>query len=316
MSLFPPTADCIYVTGPTASGKTAVGVELAKIVGGEVISLDSMGVYRGMDVGTAKPRPAERAGVAHHLLDILDPAEDFSVAQYVAAAEEKVRQLRQQEIEPLFVGGTPLYLKALLRGIFEGPAADWAWRRELTAESAQHELGWLHAQLAAVDAPSAERLHPNDTRRLVRALEVHHKTGRPMSYWQQQFDRGRPAEECSVFWLDWPTEVLAGRIDRRVDSMFADGLVDEVAQLCRGGQTLSHTASQALGYREVLAYLAGECKLPETIDLVKTHTRQFAKRQRTWFRSLSECRRIEMAEGESAATVARRLAELLAPRGV
>ncbi len=308
MTSLPPTADCLFVTGPTASGKTAVGVELARIIGAEVISMDSMALYRGMDIGTAKPRLEERAGVAHHLLDILEPDQDYSVAQYVAAAEEKVHQLREQEVKPLFVGGTPLYLKALLRGIFEGPAADWAWRRQLTEEAAGRDPQWLHAKLAEIDAPSAARLHPNDTRRLVRALEVYHKTGHPISHWQQQFDIARPASECFVFWLDWPTEALAARIDRRVDAMFADGLVNEVAQLSRNGSTLSHTAKQALGYREVLEHLAGEHGLPETIELVKTHTRQFAKRQRTWFRSLSECRRIEMAENFDPQQVARDIA--------
>ena len=306
-----PTAACLFVTGPTASGKTAVGMELAKLAATEIISMDSMALYRGMDVGTAKPSPEQRSAVPHHLLDILEPAQDFSVAQYVAEAEKTVLQLRQREVEPLFVGGTPLYLKALLRGIFEGPPADWAWRRQLTEEAAVRDPQWLHAKLAEVDPPAAARLHPNDTRRLVRALEVHHKTGRPISDWQQQFNIARPASECSVFWLDWPSEALAERIQRRVDAMFADGLVEEVVQLTRDGPTLSHTARQALGYREVLEYLAGEHRLSETIELVKIHTRQFAKRQRIWFRGLGECRRIEASDPFDPVRTARAIAKYL-----
>ncbi len=311
MPPLPPTADCLFVTGPTASGKTAVGIELAKMVGAEVLSMDSMALYRGMDVGTAKPSAKERAEIAHHLLDVLEPGQDSSVAQYVAMAESVVDQLRQRKVKPLFVGGTPLYLKALLRGIFEGPPADWAWRRQITKEAAGREPRWLHTKLAEIDTQAAARLHPNDTRRLVRALEVHHQTGRPISEWQQQFDIARPASECNVFWIDWPREALAERIDRRVDAMFSDGLVDEVMRLTRDGQPLSHTAAQALGYREVQEHLAGERDLPETIVLVKTHTRQFAKRQRTWFRSLSECRRIEVPEGFDPARIAQDIARYL-----
>ncbi len=270
--------------------------------------MDSMALYRGMDVGTAKPSDEEQAGVPHHLLDIVEPEDDFSVAQYVDAAEAVVSGLRERNVEPLFVGGTPLYLKALLRGLFEGPAADWEWRKKLEAEAENQDPQWLHAKLNAIDTEAAAKLHPNDTRRLIRALEVYEKTGQPISHWQQQFDRGRPATDCSVFWLDWPAEVLAERIDCRVNEMFANGLVEEVVDLTRAGKILSHTATQALGYREVLEHLAGGPKLPETIELVKTHTRQFAKRQRTWFRSLSECRRVEMSEEMSPNGVAEKIA--------
>lgn len=311
MAALPPTADCIFITGPTASGKTAVGVALAKMLGAEVISMDSMALYRGMNVGTAKPSPEEQAGVPHHLLDVIKPEDDFSVAQYVEAAETVVSGLRERNVLPLFVGGTPLYLKALLRGLFEGPPADWEWRKRLSAEAENHEPRWLHAKLMAVDAPSAKRLHPNDARRLIRALEVYEKTGQPISRWQQQFDRGRPAAECSVYWLDRPPEVLAARIEHRVDEMFANGLVDEVLQLTQQGRTLSHTATQALGYREVLEHMAAGPALPETMELVKTHTRQFAKRQRTWFRGLSECRRLELSEEVTPQSIAEKIASEL-----
>lgn len=299
-----PTADCWFLTGPTASGKTAVGVELALQLGAEIVSLDSMALYRGMDIGTAKPSPSERRGVPHHLVDVLDPAEECSLAHYVAAAHRVTAEIRGRGREVLFVGGTPLYLKALLRGIFQGPAADWEFRRRLQAEAESKEAGWLHAQLATVDPVSAGRLHPGDVRRLIRALEVFEKTGRPMSDWQRQFDRARPAGACRVFALDWPRPELHRRIDARVDAMFAAGFVEEARKLLANPGGLSHTARQALGYREIWAHLEGRFDLDATVLLVKTHTRQFAKRQSTWFRSLSECRRVAGAEAGAPALAA------------
>jgi tRNA dimethylallyltransferase len=286
---FPPLLDSWYLTGPTAGGKTEVGVELAGITGAEIISLDSMALYRGMDVGTAKPRLEERWGVPHHLIDVAEPGDDYSLAQYVAAAHDCVQTIKGRGADVLFVGGTPLYLKGLLRGIFEGPPADWQFRRELEQEASRQGAGFLHARLASVDPVSAARLHPNDTRRLVRALEVFQKTGQPISQLQKQFEQGRTAEECRVFVLDWPRPELYGRIDRRVERMFAHGLVDEVRRLMTLPGGLSKTAAQGLGYREVIDHLNDGPDLAQTMELVKTHTRQFAKRQLTWFRSLEEC---------------------------
>ena len=226
------------------------------------------------------------------------------MAQYVAAAHAGVAEVGSRGRLPLFVGGTPLYLKALLRGIFTGPPADWQFRRRLEAEAAERGEAWLHEQVAAADPATAQRLHPRDTRRLIRALEVHAQTGRPISELQSQFEHARPAEDCRVFVLDWPRDVLYRRIEARVDAMFAAGLVAETRQLLAAGQTLGRTARQALGYREVLEYLAGERSLEETVALVKTRTRQFAKRQLTWFRALSECRWVGLAEPFDPAVVA------------
>jgi tRNA dimethylallyltransferase len=305
-----PARDAWFLSGPTASGKTAVGLELARRLGGEIISLDSMALYRGLDIGTAKPSKDERQAAPHHLIDIIEPEEEFSLAQYVAAAEASVAEIRSRGREPIFVGGTPLYLKSLLRGIFVGPPADWEFRRRLEAEARTHDPGWLHARVAEVDPSSANKLHPRDTRRLVRALEVYEKTGRRISDLQQQFDRARPPEACRVFALDWPREQLKERIDERVELMFAQGLVDEVQGLISQGRQLSRTASQAVGYREVLEHLAGHHTLDVTVELVKTHTRQFAKRQVTWFRSLSECRYVPMAPDFDPAEVAGRVVAL------
>jgi tRNA dimethylallyltransferase len=306
-----PLADCPFITGATAGGKTALGLEVARRLNAEILSLDSMAVYRGLDIGTAKPSAEERGQVPHHLIDLVEPDEEFSLAQYLSAATRACETVRARGRVPLFVGGTPLYLKALLRGIFEGPPADWEFRRRVLAEAAERGGDWLHQRLAQVDPPAARRLHPHDTRRLVRALEVFEKTGRPISDWQQQFDRARPAAACRVFVVDWPRDELYRRIDVRVEAMFAAGLIDEVRLLLAAGKNLGRTARQALGYREVLDHLAGKLDLPETIDLVKTRTRQFAKRQLTWFRSLSECRWVGMGDGRMIGDVAAEILEYL-----
>ena len=303
----PLPARCWYLTGPTASGKTAIGIELARRLGAEIISLDSMAVYRRMDIGTAKPTAKEQSAVPHHLIDLIDPHEEFSLAQYVHAAHRVVAEIEARGREPLLVGGTPLYLKALLRGIFQGPPADWNFRRELEGQRAAHGPDWLHARLAAVDPVSAARLHPNDARRLIRALEVHHLTGTPISALQRQFDLGRPANQCRVFLLDWPRRELYDRINQRVQTMFADGLVEEAVALLDSGQPPGRTARQALGYREVFEHLAGQRDLPATIDLLQRRTRQFARRQLTWFRSLSECRPVEMSPDATTIDITRHI---------
>jgi tRNA dimethylallyltransferase len=306
--MLPFLTDCWFLTGPTASGKSAVGLALAGRIGGEIISLDSMAVYRGMDIGSAKPTPAEQQAVPHHLLDLLGASEEFSVAQYVAAAADAARDILARGRAPLFVGGTPLYLKGLLRGLFDGPPADWALRRELEAIADRAGSAALHEQLAAVDPAAADRLHPNDTRRLIRALEVYHRAGQPISGLQRQFATARPAEECRVFVLDWPREALKRRIDARVEAMFAAGWIDEVRRLAADGKTLGRTASQAVGYCEIIDHLAGGPDLAETIARIQQRTRQFAKRQLTWFRSLAECRWIAVEEPFDPAAVAERIA--------
>jgi tRNA dimethylallyltransferase len=299
--------ECCFLTGATATGKSAVGMALARRINAEIVSLDSMALYRGMDIGTAKPSAAERHGVPHHLIDVLDPHEAFSLAQYVEAANHAALEIAGRGRQVLFVGGTPLYLKGLLRGIFQGPPADWELRRRLGEQTRLNGNLWLHKQVAKIDAAAAARLHPNDTRRLLRAWEVYEKTGRPISQWQQQFDVGRPATECRVFVLDWPKAELHARIGERVAEMFAAGLVDEVRRLLAGPRPLSRTARQAVGYREVIEHLEGCCDLAATIELVQQHTRQLAKRQGTWFRSLEECRFLSVSNPFDAAEVAEQI---------
>jgi tRNA dimethylallyltransferase len=303
------TRDSWFLTGPTASGKSAVGVELAERISAEIVSMDSMALYRRMDIGTAKPTAPQRSRATHHLIDLIEPHEEYSLAQYLDAAGRCAAEIAGRGRQVLFVGGTPLYLKGLLRGIFQGPPADWELRHQL-AESAKHHGGrWLHEMLAAVDPTAAARLHPNDLRRLIRAIEVYKKTGRPISELQQQFEVGRSAADCRVFVLDWPKAELHARIERRVHEMFAAGLVDEVDRLLESSRPLSKTAQQGVGYREVIEHLAGRCSLAEAIELVQLHSRQLAKRQSTWFRSLSECRFMPVSEPFDAVEIAGRILE-------
>jgi tRNA dimethylallyltransferase len=287
--------ECWFLTGATAVGKSTVGIALAQRLGAEIISLDSMAIYRGMDIGTAKPSAADQATVPHHLIDIVDPAEEYSVAQYVDAAAKSVADIRARGKEPLFVGGTPLYLKSLLRGLFDGPPANWNLRRDLEAELAQVGQKALYERLAHIDPVAASHIHPHDTRRLIRALEVFRATGEPISHQQLQFDEGRPAQECRVFVLRRRREELHARIEGRVEAMIDAGLVDEVRNLTTGGRQLGVTARQAVGYRESLEYLAGDCDHEEMVARIKARTRRFAKRQGTWFRSLSECRFVDVS---------------------
>ena len=290
----PPFNNALVLTGPTASGKTQLGIELAQALGAEIIAMDSMTLYRGMDVGTAKPTSTERAAVRHHLIDVLDPWESASVAWWLERAAECCRDIEGRGKRVLFVGGTPLYLKALLCGLFDGPPADHALRQQLEAEAAAHGSAALHARLAAVDPVSAGRIHPNDVRRLVRALEVYTLTGKPLSAWQTQWVRAEAAEVTAerdaVLWLDVPRAELYARIDRRVEAMFAAGLVEEVHRLRMLPQPWSREASRALGYRAVCEHLNGRMDRAATIALVQTRSRQFAKRQLTWFRHLPGCR--------------------------
>ena len=299
-----------FLTGPTAVGKTAVGLPLAEKIDAEIVSMDSMAIYREMDIGTAKPTPDQRKRVVHHLIDRVAPQEEFSLAQYLDMAQAITQEIRSRGRQVLFVGGTPLYLKGLLRGIFAGPPADWQFRLSMLARSDSNEPGWLHDQLKAVDPIAAVRLHANDTRRIIRALEVFEKTGRPISELQKQFERGLPAEACRVFVIDCPKADLHVRIDRRVEAMFAAGLVDEVRRLLADPRGLSKTARQAVGYAEVIDYHRAKQDLVATVELVKTHTRQLAKRQATWFRSLSECRFVDVQNDIAPEAVAEQIFEL------
>ncbi len=339
--MFPaPFQNVLVLTGPTASGKTALGIAWAEQIGAEIVSMDSMALYRGMDIGTAKPGAAERRRVPHHLIDVLDPWESASVAWWLERAAACCRDIESRGKRVLFVGGTPLYLKALMHGLFDGPPADADLRRRLIDEAERCGRPALHARLARVDPTTAARLHPNDLHRIVRALEVWELTGRPISAWQQQWpggrgqrteDRGQKAEDSmprivsesrpnapipdplssvlcplsSVFYLDLPRPELYARINERVRRMIAAGLADEARALRRLPRPLSREAAQAVGYQEMFAYLDGQTTLEAAVTRIQTRSRQFAKRQLTWFRHLPGCRplRKELTFGSGEQTI-------------
>lgn len=298
---------CWYLTGATASGKTQVSLILAEKLNAEIISLDSMAIYRGMDIGTAKPSEAIQAQVPHHLIDVRDPTEPFSVNEYRDMAMKQVAEIRGKGKGVLFVGGTALYLKALLRGLFDGPPADWEFRKQIEAEVECVGDEALHERLAQVDPVSAHKLHVNDRRRVIRALEVYKLTGKPISHWQMQFSDGRPAEDCLVFSIRHPRPTLHQRIEERVEQMFEQGLIDEVKTLLDQWGELGHTASQAVGYREVIEHVRGVRDFDETVEKVRVRTRRFARHQETWFRGLSECEMVDVVGDYDPESVAERI---------
>lgn len=304
--VLPPISDAFFLTGPTAGGKTAIGVQLAQIIGAEVISLDSMAVYRMMDIGTAKPTEEEREGVPHWMIDIRDPWEEFSLADYLKEAANAAESIRARGKHVLFVGGTPLYLKAALCGIFEGPPADPTFRNAMVRRE-DDEPGILYRELAHVAPDDAERLHPNDLRRIIRALEIFHATGRSISSFQTQFQNGDVSGNRGVV-LAWDRPILNDRINRRVDVMMAEGFLDETRRLDALPFPLSKTALQGVGYAELLSVLRDEASLEDAVERIKLRTRHFAKRQETWFRSFPGLKPIPMSEPVEPKKIAEKIA--------
>ena len=276
----------LAVVGPTASGKTALAVELALRLGGEVICCDSMQIYREMSIGTAKPTEEEKRGVVHHLFDIKNPDDPFSVMEYVTLAEEAVKDILSRGKLPVFCGGTGLYLDAFLRGgMPETPGADPALRDELAAFAETHGAEALHAELAAVDPESAALSHPNNLRRVIRALEIYKLTGVPKSEWDRRSKQTPARYNAAVLGLIFQSRALLyDRIERRVDIMLEEGLLHETRTLLEAGVfERSPTAAAAIGYKELLPYLRGEATLDAAVNELKTATRRYAKRQLTWF---------------------------------
>ena len=267
------------ILGPTASGKSALAHAVAREVGGEVLAVDSMTVYRGMDLGTAKPTPAERAEVVYHGLDLVDPNESFTVARWLEAAEAIIADAAARGVPLILCGGTPLYYQSLFHGLFDGPPADAAFRQSLDPLTGDQ----LRAKLAQVDPATAERLHANNRRRLVRALEVHHATGRPISAQQTQWD-ARPRFESMRFGLRRDRPDLNRRINARTKQMIAAGWLAEVRGLLDRYGELSDTARDAAGYRLLIDVIRGRLSPDDAAEQIKIKTRQLAKRQMTWFR--------------------------------
>lgn len=289
----------LILTGTTASGKNRVGASLAKRLGGEAISLDSMKVYRGMDLGTAKPDLAERQGVPHRLIDILDPRDSMDLRKFVDLAHAARREIAAAGKHAVVVGGTQLYLHGFLHGVFDGPPQDPAFRAALRAEAAEVGVSALHARLAERDPVAAARIHPNDYKRVERALEVFAAAGRPISELQKE---GTVAEAFPrrSYVLTWERRALDARIDARVVEMFRQGFVDEVRRVEAAGG-FGREAGEALGYREVRAMIAGEATEAETVTLVQRNTRRFARKQLTWLRKLPADLRFECRSKEDLA---------------
>jgi len=290
------------LTGPTASGKSELALRLAEAYGAEIIAMDSMTLYRGMDIGTAKPSADERAKVPHHLIDVLDPWESANVAWWLAQAKRCRDDIEGRGKRALFVGGTPLYLKAMLHGLFEAPAPDLALRERLEADARLEGVDALHARLSSVDPAAAKRLHPNDLRRVIRALEVWEQTGRAMSDWQEQWQREALATAPMCWWVNRPRDELYRRIDARAERMLAGGWIDEVRRLDESPRPMSREAAAALGYAEIREHLKGHLRYGELVERVQTLSRQFAKRQLTWFRNLAACQSVEVRDRESPDT--------------
>lgn len=275
------------ICGPTAGGKTALAVALAHDFAeeghpAEVISADAFQVYKGLDIGSAKPTPDERRGVPHHLIDAIEPTEPFTVHDWLTEAERLIADIHSRNRVPIVVGGTHLYVKALLEGLFEGPEPNEALRAELRSTP----LATLRAELERVDPRAAARIHPNDDRRTVRALEVYRQTGTPITELQQQWGRVKSARPDAVLvGLDWPAEQINPRINARVRQMIERGFLDEVRALEATGK-LGPQAREGLGYKQLLAHLRGELSLDDAIEQIKIETRRFAKNQRTWLRRL------------------------------
>lgn len=291
---------CIFLSGPTASGKSSLAIGLAEQIGGEIVSLDSMAIYRHMDIGTAKPSKEELAKVSHHLIDVVDPHEDFTVAEYLRLSHAASIQIIERGHVPIFTGGTGLYLRALLRGFFQGPDADWEFRNQLEAEEKEVGPEEIHRRLSVIDPVTAKRLHVNDVRRVIRALEIHHLTGQPASALYDEGPLPNDQRPKNVFWLNPDRDWLYERINRRVEIMLEQGLEAEVRNLLERQPPIGRTARQGLGYREMIDWIEGRTKsLAEAIDIIQTRSRQFAKRQYTWFRNMDECRAISYAPEEA-----------------
>ena len=296
----------ILLAGPTAAGKSEIALALAGRCGGEIISVDSMQVYRGLDIGTAKPSPADRARVPHHLIDVVDVTEPFDAAKFVELARQTVAEIQSRGRVPILCGGTGLYFKAFREGLGDAPPADKTLRAELEAAPLENLLRELNER----DPVTYEKIDRQNPRRIIRAIEVIRLTGKPFSAQRAEWNSESRIQnpEARFFGLSRPAADLRQRINARVEQMFRRGLVEETRRLLERGLARNQTALQAIGYRQVVEHLRGERSLPETVELVKIRTRQFAKRQMTWFKRQLNLEWIELQPADTPEEIVRRLA--------
>lgn len=305
----------LVIVGPTAVGKTEIAIKVAQRLDGEIISADSMQIYRGMNIGTAKPTLEEQAGILHHMIDIVDPGEPFSVADYQKMAREKIKEVADRGRLPILAGGTGLYVRAVIDPYNFIPAnTDWELRSRLRQQAREVGLEALYNRLSEVDPVAAERIHPNDERRIIRALEVYQTTGQPLSFWEQQPDEQRPMYDLIMIGLHRPRPELYDRINRRVDLMLEHGLLEEAQNLLAQGLDEKFIANQAIGYKEFFAYLRGEESLAEATEKLKQGTRRYAKRQLTWFRADRRIHWVQVGENRTAVELVNEILKIVADR--
>lgn len=289
----------ILILGVTAGGKGRFAFELAKKIGAEILSIDSMKVYKRMDIGTAKPAGELRQQIKYHLIDIVEPSDSFSVDKFLYLKDCAVRQISDSNKPVVAVGGTAMYIKALLYGLFAGPGSDERIREKLKEQIRVEGLVELHKRLKRVDSVAAERIHPNDERRIIRAMEVFELTGRGISSFQKQFDAPAPAGGWKIIGLRREKADAGKRINARVKKMIQAGLVDEVRALLAESKPLSQQARCAIGYAEIIEYINGRTGLDETVEQIKINTRKFAKAQRTWFKTFKDVQWLDAGADDS-----------------
>ncbi|HEV2327990.1 MAG TPA: tRNA (adenosine(37)-N6)-dimethylallyltransferase MiaA [Verrucomicrobiae bacterium] len=293
----------VFLAGPTAVGKSEIALALAAKFGGEIISVDSMQVYRGLDIGTAKPDAETQRKIPHHLIDVCDLTETFDAGEFVQLANQAVAEIRPRNKIPIFCGGTGLYFKAFLDGLGDAPQADPQLRAELEATP----LAPLLEELRKNDPEAYAKIDLKNRRRVIRAVEVIRTTGKPLAASRADWENKQDAKGPALILCVRSSGDLRHRIDSRVDFMFQRGLVDETRELLKHGLSENRTAMQAIGYRQVVDHLRGERNLAETIELVKIRTRQFAKRQLTWFRRHAQCKKVELKPEETVKEILERL---------
>jgi tRNA dimethylallyltransferase len=301
----------ILILGVTASGKGRLAFDLAESIGAEIISIDSMKVYRRMDIGTAKPPKEARQRVKYHLIDIVEPSDSFSVGAFINAASDAIRQIKSRNRKIVAVGGTALYIKSLLYGLFDGAGTDEQIRTKLQARAESEGLGELHCELMKIDPAAAERINPNDAKRIVRALEVYQLTGKPISSFQKQWERHQMKHDWTIIGLQRKKNDASSRINKRVKKMIGTGFVDEVKSLLDEDKPLSKQAQCAIGYAEIIEHLSGRISLEEAIELIKINTRRLAKGQRTWFKTFQDVHWLDVVEDETPEKVLDRTKTLL-----
>ena len=301
----------ILILGVTASGKGRLGFDLAQSMDAEIISIDSMKVYRRMDIGTAKPSKEARRSVKYHLIDIVEPSDSFSVGTFIDHARCAIEQIKSRKKNIVAVGGTALYIKALLYGLFEGAGSNEQIRNELRKRAETEDLADVHRELSQIDPVAAERIDPNDQRRIVRALEVYKITGKPISSFQNQWEQSSMKHDWAIIGLRREKTDAGGRINRRVKKMIGAGLVDEVKSLLAEDKPLSQQARCAIGYAEIIDHLNGQTSLEDATELIKIHTRRLAKGQRTWFKTFREVKWLDIEADKPDERILERTKELL-----